>query len=745
MPGIGVKNLMMNGIEYSANFISQFIASSTNIKNSIKEFDEECMVGDASRNVIVALIRDTYVCNLLLGYVAVMKLISDDDRFDELDAKLLAYVDEFYRDDDFKVALCNIYSVYREAYENSLNDLVEIDNSPATGSSSSELLEFTRFLERMIDRLQITGKRASIMTYTKMLENKIYNLMNVTPSIAVDIRYIKGIENLEIISQKTKKNGGIVAEIPLTFDNYMRLMYGISDNQIRHQIESSYNARTTIAMKDFADLIVYRKLFANEMGYGSYFQYVCRDKKDSSEVIKKLIMSLNLKLNDNTRSELSQIHEYQNRFISQPWQRTMVTPGDTQRYRKIHSPEGVYDKYVVMYHLFQAVKRYFGISVRKFVDPNADSSTEWAGQAGLSDFAPFKSFELYIEGNDERVLGRLYLDLEKSQTKKIIDPIAIKVSDRMLISDDMYSLPEVVLIANYDHSIDYAQAVQLFREFGYVLQELCYHSRVGCVNRDPEFSTFVPLIFEHIAWDSEIVNAICRNKDEAEHIIMTRHFDLCTSLKHKCVASKFDHMIHNSDEVVDILINIANDEKDGNDVDRSKTENVVDQSAGVIIDLYNAVYRESFESCHTVVDVATRTPIDPLVIVQEINGNQGLVYSTIMNEIFSYASYYILKNGIRSPREFRTMVLEDGITPIRDSISDFMNCGVNSFQLYTNQLLNIQDYTITPSEYGSNNSTDEVRGINTEYDSNVNHFDDRDYVTETEGDVGSIIRVNRLQ
>ena len=275
------------------------------------------------------------------------------------------------------------------------------------------------------------------------------------------------------------------------------------------------------------------------MGYESYFKYVTRDKKDNSEVIKKLILSLNSKIDARFREEQLRVYEYYNRR-SDPENKKKITTGDMQRYVKIHSNTRVYDKYVVLYYLFKLLERYFGIGVRRY-DPT--EGEDGAGSTTDNTFGNFKGFDLYLT-EDTSLLGRLYIDIEHSETKTILDPISIKVSDRMLIGDGIYTVPEVVLLGNYPiDGLTSTQVVQLFREFGYVIQELCYRSGVGLVNRDPEFSNYMPLIMENIAWDRDTILSICEDPAIVDHIIAMRHFDICTLLKRKCINAQFDHLI----------------------------------------------------------------------------------------------------------------------------------------------------------------------------------------------------------
>jgi Zn-dependent oligopeptidase len=742
MPGIGIRNLVSKGTDYTVNFIEQFIKSSANIKTSIRDYQLDTNIDDIEdqtirRNMMFALIRDTYVCNLLLGYSGMTCLIADDNTvniYEQIDARLLKYVEEFYNDVEFRKALYRIYTRYRETM-----DKLDVESVQNT----QEEYEIIRFLERIIDRLQIEGKKASINSCISFYENKVYNLLNVTPLIPLDIRHLTfdGGDRVEITGRRTKKNGEEIVEIPLHYDNYTLLINNIKTVEIKHAIELRYRSRTESTLKDFADLIVYRKLFAAEMGYPSYFKYITRDKKDTSEAIKKLIVSLNAKIEDQSRAELLNIYDYFNRRHANTRQMRKITNGDIEKYIRINSSKQTFDKYIVMFYLFKIIKQYFNISINRY-----DSEEK------VENF-DLKSFEMST--NSGMVLGRFYLDIDRSENKRINDPISIKVSDRMMISENMYTTPEVVLLANLDDRITYRDVISIFKEFGYVLQELCYRSGVGLVNRDPEFSNFMPLLMENIAWDRSTVEMITQDPDVANHIISMRYFDICTRIKRKCIYAKFDHLLHNSDDVINLLVQVAQNPTNLNQVDELK-----ESVKNTVIQLYQTIHREAFSSVSDIIEMSddmALASIDPLAIVLEINGSQGLLYSNLMNEIFAYTCYHILKSGLKTPDEFRHNVLEDGITPFKDLISDFISVqGLNSFNLFLTGMLGLPDerqsqalqdgLSITPhTDQADMIETDNAYDyVNTDYDSNFNFFDDKLGITEeTEQDRGSIIRINR--
>jgi hypothetical protein len=227
---------------------------------------------------------------------------------------------------------------------------------------------------------------------------------------------------------------------------------------------------------------------------------------------------------------------------------------------------------------------------------------------------------------------------------------------------------------------------------------------------------------------------------------------MCTSLKQKCISAKFDHLLHNSDEVIQLLVNIVDNKSNDSKTD----EDVFIVVRNTIIELYQTIYHESFAGVADILDMPediTMASIDPLTLVLEINGSQALLYSNLMNEIFAYACFHILKNQLKTSDEFRSIILEDGVTPFRDLISEFMNVpNLNSFNLYLTDLVGIAEeqksgMSITPhtdqtdmTYHTEDNAYDYV---NTDYDSTFNHFDDKPMDTEND-DRGSIIRINRV-
>jgi hypothetical protein len=71
MTDIGIKGLIIKNITEIDDLVTLVIKSSLNVRKGITKVDdpEICML---------SLIRDTYICNLILRYVGMMVLLNSD-------------------------------------------------------------------------------------------------------------------------------------------------------------------------------------------------------------------------------------------------------------------------------------------------------------------------------------------------------------------------------------------------------------------------------------------------------------------------------------------------------------------------------------------------------------------------------------------------------------------------------------------------------------------------------------------
>ncbi len=667
MNNIGVKDLIAIKDNEICKFVEIFIKSSLNIKqaiiNSVKCDQKSC------DGYMLNILRDTYTCNLLLGYVGMMTLISDNENWIEADKKLTEYIIDFYDDKKFGKKVNEIHQYY-------------VSNGIGK--------DYCKFLEKMIIKTSVSRKKINIAI--KTVETNIYNMLDVYPLLKIASHHLNEIpRNFAIVENKVT--------LSLDQDNYYQLLDHIPNITTRHQIEGQYMSRTNKLMNDFSKLIVLRKLLANENECSTYFKYINQGKFDNSETIKDLISNLNKKTEAKCKEEVNKIYKYFNKGSN-----TLITQSDVIYYNRIHKNKTKFNPTVVLNIILSTLSTYFDLSFNEV-------------KIAHDKWNPQMSIYHILDKKTKIVLGKLYHDIFYTDCKKINVPLAIKLSDKMQISslnspiNDICSVPEVAVIGNYlpGESMTYSDVVLLFREFGYVLQNISYNSKVGLVNYDDEFSNFIPQLMEYIAWDRETIKSliVTSKKDTAimDHIEMGRYFDMCISLKLRCINAKFDHLIHNSEPLLNILSDIARDQGD---------------MSHVLLKIYKDIYSEIMDPIKSMMS-NTIDNIDPFTIVQEINNSQGVLYSNLVNEIFAYSAFWIIKNNANN--DFREKVLSDAIESYRLLVRDFIKTyNINSFDIYVKNVLKVQSIEDMTSEA-------------------TNYFDDRQ--SDSHSDQDDIISISR--
>lgn len=672
----GIKWLITKKVSEIDQIVKTFICDSLNIRKLIinEKNPEKC---------INVLIRDTYICNLLLRYVGLMILLSNDIEWENIDNRLLKYVQTYYNNTKFIDKLISLFDYYVTTYEkNKINE------------------DYCKFLDKIICKGNLSQDNSDIKKTIKMIENRIFNLLNINPIVKIATRHL----NKKLHEFDVKQDKAIVS---LNQKNYHDLMNLIDDMGVRHQIEKQYMSKTNNVLHDFSNLILLRKELASQSGYPTFFKYINRGKFDNSETIKNLIMELNNKIDSKAHNEINKIHQYFTKTCSNSKFCTdnKISVCDIIKYNNVYKNNNLFKISDVLNVIFNVVGNYFNLNFEKSKDFDISTLRSWRSNVDIINV---------IDAKTGKLLGRLFLDVLFDDNKKVNSPISIRISDKMQFIDSSHTCAEVVLVANYKNgkSLTYNDVVLLFREFGYILTGLCYESRIGLINYDEEFSNYLPLLMEYIAWDRDTIKQIVKNNDSSmvDLIEMIRSIDMCFNLKIKCVNAKFDHLIHNSEPLLDLL----------------NTTSITKGNVGNdIINIYRDIYKEIMNPLTNIMNVEIDS-IDPLTIIQEINNSQGMLYANLMNEIFAYASYWIIKQDKNA--DFKNCVLSDAITNYRDLVRTFLkriDNNTNCFSLYIKNVIKVDDH---------------VEEIMTE---DTNYFDDNQ--SDSESDKEEIIQINRVR
>ena len=666
MSDIGIKGLVTKNVEDVNVLVDLFIKNSFKIRDGISQ-------GDKPEICMLSIIRDTYMCNLLLRYVGLMTLVNNDPKWTTVDNKLIEYIHEYYMNEQFKIKLIELYEYFRSTFE-----------------KTKKNYDYCRFLDKMISRGEITKNGTELKKIIRMFENKIFNIININPIVKINKRHFKTIP-----SQFEVHDDKVI--VHLTQLNYYELLDTIDDSNVLYQIENQYMARTNNILGDFSKLTMARQILAEETNHETYFKYINKGKSDNSETIKDFLNELNNKLDTKIKIDMSRI--YQKYLIDNKDKiknsgnndnSCKMTRGYITKYVRAKKNKTRFDYVHVIQIIFVTLKKYFNIDVNKIEEKG------WSNNV--------TTYEMRDSVN-KRLLGRLFMDVTFDENKRVSNPISIRLSDKMQLSPNNRSTSEVAIVANYlpykrnisqnkkaqsyptdrKSGITYDEVVLLFKEFGYIISNMCYDSRVGLINYDEEFANYIPSLMECIAWDRDTISTIVGNMDSSivDHIEMCRDIDICYDIKMKCAHAKFDHLIHNSEPLIKII---------------KKALDTRGEANKEIFETYKNIYMEVMEPVSNVIDIDI-DKIDPAVVIQEINGSQGVLYSNLMNEIFAYATYWIIKNKstVRNKdivSEFRKTILDNGVDSYRELIRTFLkNSDTNCFTLYVTNVIktNIAD------------------------------------------------------
>ena len=628
--------------------ISRFITSSRNTREVFIQSVDYRASG-------VALVQDVGQYNMMIGFIGYKLLKTRDNIWNRCNEIMGKYMMEFYSDKNF----FNKTSKVIESFEQK------------KGSDETDM-NLLKFMRNLYSKRVLSSETYKIENIMRMYENRIFNMLSCYPTLNISNRYLNNIVN----NERDKKT-----TVELNDLDYIELLHRIDDIAIRHRVEATYLSRTRICLIDLARLVILRHEYALKNGFTTYYQYINREKYDNTLTIKEMLCTLNKKISGRLEKEVDRIHSY---YCDKNNTNILLTNCDIVKYAKNQGMTFKFKLTDSIRCIFDVCKKYFNMT---FIKESINGE--------LSDT------DLYIcYDQNKKILGRLFCDLIWRPDKNVNGVITIKLSDRIHHNDAKHnSVPEVVMLGGIvECEISYKEFVSIFREMGYVMQYICYESCAGLLNYDDEFSNFVPMIMEYIAWNRNTIEHLLKisGTDDlyivADNIEFINSIDQLYALELRCINAKFDHLLHNSIPFIELLQK-ASDEK---------------QMEQLILELYQTTHREIMEPVKSMFHIIPND-IDPIAIAQQVNNTHGLLYSNIMNEIFAYCAYWLI--CFKGCLTFREEVLTDGTTSFKELVRNFIKkADINCFDLYIRDVVRsnpLEDYVSEDANYFEANDSDD--------------------------------------
>lgn len=501
------------------------------------------------------------------------------------------------------------------------------------------------------------------ITKNKKLSEIQKNIKNITNKIKSNI-------NANIIFQNKSLNS----------ESYYIIQKSTPNANDRNIIEQQYFKKSNNCLDLLAELLYKRYEFANEMGFDTYFEFVNSNSLGQSDDIKFLINDLLKRIESRSKKEINRILK---KLKSDGFNKKVDMCDIIYYHDKLKTDYRISPKRV-MNVLFKILNKYFYLSIKKI---------NYGSQLWNSNIPTFE-----VKHNDN-TMGYLHIDLKCKQKIKL--PFAINLSSKY-VDDKITHYPRTAFIANYDNLskeyLTYVDVVHIFKEFGSAIQSLILY-------KDNNFDTLFSNIFEYIAWEKSTIFECCRSHEISDHIMFTRYIDFANTIKIQCVNALFDHILHNSKEMISVIKNNSNE----------------------ITTLYKQLYKDVMHQQEDILNLNING-INPVVILQEINGSEGMLYKNILTSILAFNLYDRIRT---KDQKFIKNIFKFG--ELEKILNDLLsNSETNGYNLYLKELIVYNEI-----------DTEKNINIKKNIDNNMsNHFSSIS-TNDTSDDSDTIIHIDR--
>ena len=486
-----------------------------------------------------------------------------------------------------------------------------------------------------------TSNKDEQYTYDKLIEKfkKVDNkFMNEINKLKYEI-HCKMNEKM-IINLKNYDCGD--DKVNLTNEEYIKLQEKIECREKRKKLEKIYFKKSENVLLMFSKLLVYKNLFVKSIGLSSYFDYK-KKSVDNTKDICNLINSLIEKISLHGNKEFGRI---KSELLKSGYD-DMINEHDVIFYKNKLRSKTLFNPITIINILIDLINKYFGITMIKTTLKN----NLWND-----------NIDVYILSNDDgKDIGYLFIDICNIKKSNII---SIKLSKQFNKQNINITNNIVVIQGNYTNTlcITFLQVVELFKEFGCALQKLIqnYDNKILLVH--DQFQTLFSSIMEFIAWSN--IDIICKDYDDIvkQHIIYTRNIDKIYKIKQICINAMFDHIIHSSNSLIDIL----------------KTD---ENPNLVIIDLFKQIYHNVMVTQKNFIN----NDIDgiyPNIILDVITNNECLIYEKIITHVLSYSIYYLILENNDNGKQFINIILQSNPYDMRKIIYKFISDIPDNYDKY---------------------------------------------------------------
>lgn len=597
----------------------------------LKFFDTKISTGDK----ITILLDHYYYIFYYYSNIGLMRILKDNKYFELSDNLIAKYFSSLY---DNKQYLSELKSVKKKIVSKPQSKIINMLNN---------------LIENCVKQQNENIKNAinQINEYAK----QIWVLIREYPVIKnTDFSQFIDPTNSEIHANNNK-------EILLDRNMYYYLQKKIKEPSKRKYIEKIYFSNDEKLLSILSKIILRRHLIALNLSdknikYKTFFEYTQKDMNgDAVENIKKTLCDLLEKINNKINTESSII---QNELKKDGYTK-LVDQYDVIYYNEKFKNKQTFTVSMVFKLLEYIMKKYFSIVMQ--IENNTQHQKLWSDNIIIYKL----TFEL-------KVLGYVYFDIfrRNDKNKSISKPTFVSIVNSYSPKEltKLNHLPKgfiCTILANYkiDQLLNIEDISSIFKEFSCVFQQI--QNNYFFDNND--FKKIFTYVFDYLLFDKNVLEKLCNSLDSnnIKHFLFSRKINFFTSMKIRGINALFNHIIHNSPELIEYIYTHNN------------------LGGKKLLDVYINIYKDIMKS--NPLYNATITSINSNIVLQEIDIYAGKNYEQLISEIIAYGIY---KSTIDGNGKKLINLLINNKYNIKKNINEFLKQqNIDSFMLFCTDLL----------------------------------------------------------
>lgn len=581
---------------------------------------------------IKLLIEDTFICDTYLSIINLMILISEKE-----DYKNWILADN----------LLKKYNVEINKNDKLLNFLIESIKHTDNFYDKIFISKIAKSLNKFGINNDNKEKITKIIEQLDKTENDILNTLDKSLSFKINRNKIDA-RSESIMSSVYPDDNNIIY---VNKKKYLYLIKKISDTKIKSELENLYMNRFNQILPLIGKVLILRNTYAKYMGYLNYYEMFSEKTIEETEIIQQLITDLNLKLDIPLENIFKQFHQIAKK------------------------PKITFNDIIYLIDKNSANIKLKPVDILQIVMITVQKKFNMVFKHSIIDMGKNTNcIEVY---KFNQLKGYLILDLTYRPNKRITQLTTIKLNNNYA-----NNLPCMYLLGCYDeiekNNCNFSELILLFREFGNILVNIFAHTPNGLCEIDLEIFNFFPDIMEFIAYDKFVLTLVAEklnmnvNKFIKEMKIL-RRIELIINLKLRCMNVLFDNVVHSSETFIHKI-----KKQELSDITKS------------LLELNNKIFNDIFKNNLNYVN--NTDYIQPNIIYNLLNGNQGLLFGSILSIILAYSVYYLITNRDNNINIdiFLNKLLENKEYSYKKNIIDFISKNnIDYFKLFIEKCLEI--------------------------------------------------------